>query len=37
MTRYVSYACPYCGQRTDEGVKVFFLPDELRVSLQFIF
>lgn len=37
MTRYVSYACPYCGQRTGEGVKAFVLPDEVRVSLQFIF
>ena len=37
MTRYVTYACPYCGQRTDQGVKAFFLPDEVRVSLQFVF
>lgn len=37
MTRYVAYACPYCGQRTDEGTKAFLLPDELRVALQFIF
>ena len=37
MTRYVTYACPYCGQRTDAGVKSFFLPDELRVAVQFIF
>ena len=37
MTRYISYACPYCGARTGEGVKAFFLPDEVRVSLQFVF
>ena len=37
MTKYVTYACPYCGQRTDEGTKAFFLPDEVRVALQFIF
>lgn len=37
MTRYVTYACPYCGQRTDEGTKAFVLPDEVRVSVQFIF
>lgn len=37
MTRYVTYACPYCGQRTDEGTKAFLLPDEVRVALQFIF
>ena len=37
MTRYVTYACPYCGLRTDAGTKPFFLPDELRIALQFIF
>lgn len=37
MTKYVTYACPYCGQRTDAGTKAFFLPDEVRVALQFIF
>jgi len=37
MTRYVTYACPYCGQRTGEGTKAFILPDEVRVALQFIF
>lgn len=37
MTRYVTYACPHCGQRTDAGTKAFFLPDELRVAVQFIF
>ncbi len=37
LTRYVTYACPSCGKRMDEGVKTFFLPDELRIALQFIF
>jgi len=37
MTRYVTYACPHCGQRTDAGTKSFFLPDEVRVAVQFIF
>lgn len=37
MTKYVTYACPYCGQRTDAGTKAFLLPDEVRVALQFIF
>ena len=37
MTRYVSYACPYCGSRTGEGTKAFVLPDEVRIALQFIF
>ena len=36
-TRYVSYACPYCGKRTGNGTKPFLLPDEIRVALQFIF
>lgn len=37
LTKYVTYACPYCGQRTDEGTKAFFLPDEARIALQFVF
>ncbi len=37
MTKYVTYACPYCGRRIGEGTKAFFLPDEVRISLQFIF
>lgn len=36
-TKYVTYACPYCGKRIDEGKKFFVLPDEVRISLQFIF
>jgi Protein of unknown function (DUF3575). len=37
ITRYVTYACPYCGRRTAQGTKPFLLPDEVRVALQFIF
>ena len=37
MTKYVRYACPYCGRRTDAGTKAFLLPDEVRIALQFIF
>lgn len=38
VTKYVTYECPYCGRRTgDEGTKAFFLPDEVRIALQFIF
>ena len=37
MTRYVRYACPYCGRRTDSGTRPFVLPDEVRIALQFIF
>lgn len=36
-TKYVTYACPYCGKRLDDGVKAFFLPDEARIAVQFIF
>lgn len=35
--KYIRYACPYCGRRTDQGEKVFFLPDELLISAMFIF
>lgn len=34
--QYTSYACPVCGVITDEGAKVFFVPDA-RVAIQFIF
>ena len=37
MTKYVTYACPYCGKRLDEGTKAFFLPDEARIALEFVF
>ena len=36
-TKYVTYACPYCGRKTGEGMKAFFLPDDMVVSLMFIF
>lgn len=36
-TKYVTYACPYCGRRTGEGMKAFILPDDMVVSLMFIF
>ena len=36
-TKYVTYACPHCGKRIDEGKKVFYLPDEARIAFQFIF
>lgn len=34
--QYTSYACPVCGVITDQGAKVFIVPDA-RVALQFIF
>jgi len=37
LSRYVCYACPYCGKRTDEGTKAFFLPDDLQIALELIF
>lgn len=35
-TQYTSYSCPKCGVITDEGAKVFVVPDA-RVAIQFIF
>lgn len=35
--RYVIYDCPHCGKRIREGTKTFLLPDEVLLSLQFIF
>lgn len=35
--KYVSYACPTCGRITGSGLKGFILPDNLSVSMQFIF
>ena len=35
-TKYTSYSCPLCGVRTDEGTKMFLIPD-VRVAIQFIF
>jgi hypothetical protein len=37
MTAYTTYACPRCGQITDSGTKVFFLPNDAFISLMFIF
>lgn len=36
-TRYTVYECPYCGKKVDEGEKIFILPNEARLALQFIF
>lgn len=36
-TKYVTYACPHCGKRIDDGKKFFILPDEVRIALQFVF
>ena len=34
---FVTYACPSCGRITDKGSKWFFLPNEIRVAIQYIF
>lgn len=36
-SKYITYACPYCGRRVDQGTKFFVLPDEVRIALQFVF
>ena len=34
---YVTYACPSCGRITGKGGKWFFMPNEIRVAVQYIF
>ncbi len=34
---YVNYACPHCGRIVESGSKWFFLPNELLVSVTFLF
>jgi len=36
-TVYTLYECPQCGRVLEEGSKTFFLPNEARVAVQFIF
>lgn len=36
-TRYTTYACPYCGKVLDKGEKFFILPNDVMVSLVYIF
>lgn len=36
-TMYSRYSCPKCGEMLDSGGKWFILPDEIIVSLSFIF
>ena len=36
-TRYTTYACPTCGTVTDGGRKTFILPDDVMLSLIYIF
>ncbi len=37
MTRYTEYSCPNCGRIEGQGDKLFFLPDDVSISLMFIF
>ncbi len=34
---YRTYSCPSCGVTVDEGVKAFFLPDDIMLSLVYVF
>jgi len=34
---YTVYACPTCGRIVDSGAKAFILPDNVAISLMFIF
>lgn len=34
---YVTYACPSCGRITDKGGKWFFMPNEIRAAIQYVF
>jgi hypothetical protein len=34
---YIAYACPSCGRITDKGSKWFFMPNDIRVSIAYIF
>lgn len=37
QTKYRLYSCPLCGEVLDDGSKFFFLPNEIRVGLVYIF
>lgn len=36
-TKYTTYACPSCGKVVDQGEKWFFLPNEVILSIMYIF
>lgn len=36
-TKYTTYACPYCGKILDQGNKFFFWPNDVMISLVYIF
>lgn len=37
IKHYTEYSCPKCGQITASGTKTFIMPDELIISLSWIF
>ena len=37
MKKYTIYDCPACGQVTESGTKAFILPNELLLSLVYVF
>lgn len=36
-TKYTSYRCTNCGQKTGEGEKLFLLPDDVMLSFIYVF
>ena len=36
-TKYTTYRCTNCGEKTDEGGKFFILPDDVMVSFIYVF
>ena len=34
---YITYACPSCGKITGKGYKWFLTPNEIRISIAYIF
>ena len=37
FSRFTTYACPTCGRIVDSGARFFFLPNDLLMSLTWIF
>ena len=35
--RYVAYSCPVCGMTEEAGEKTFLLPNDLLLSLSYVF
>ena len=37
VDRYSRYSCPECGITTGRGIRVFALPDDIAVSVVYVF